>query len=65
MYAWPQLMNEIEEVSSCLPNFARTVVEGSKKLNRVEKDKVAVKWHSQIGNPFDGKHNVSRKKNCE
>ena len=47
-YAWPQLMDEIEEVSRCLPNFALTVVEGSKKLNRAEKDKAAVKWHSEL-----------------
>ena len=54
-YAWPQLMDEIEEVSRCLPNFARTVVEGSKKLNRAEKDKAAVKWHSELEIDLIGK----------
>ena len=48
-HAWPQLMDEIEEVSRCLPNFALTVVNGSKMdLNRVQKDKAAVKWHSEL-----------------
>ena len=47
-YAWPKLMDEIEEVSRCLPNFALAVVKGSKMdLNMVEKDKAAVKLHSE------------------
>ena len=41
-------MDEIEEVSRCLPNFALAVVKGSKMdLNMVEKDKAAVKLHSE------------------
>ena len=49
-HAWPELSEQIEELSRRLPSLSHTIVSGSTNtdLSAIDKEKEAVKWHSHL-----------------